>query len=166
MLGLKFIIILFIIIISSYIGFFKANSFTEREKEIQNILSALNYMKNKIEYTNLYLNEIFNEISLNIFNDKNNMFKETISSNLNIRNSFKVAISNNKKLDIEDKNVLNNLSLSLGSLERNLQISEINIAYNFLLDRLKDAENKKLKNAKMYKVLGACFGLTISIILI
>lgn len=166
MLGIKIFIMFLVIIISSYIGFYKASYFTEREKELRNILSSLNYMKNKIEYTNLHLRDICGEISNSIYKDKINMFKEIYESKLNVRNSFKLAISNNKKIDYEDKNILNNLCLSLGMTERNMQISDIDIAYNFLIDRLKDAEEKKIKNTKMYKTLGVVSGLTISIILL
>ena len=85
---------------------------------------------------------------------------------MNIRESFIEAIKKNTKLDSEDKLILNNLGLNLGIVERNVQISEIDIAYNFLLERLKDAEEKKVKNVKLYKTLGISIGLTISIVLI
>lgn len=166
MLEIKFLIIIFIILVSSYIGFCKANTYVEREKEIKNILNSLDFLKNKIEYTNLFLKDIFLEISKNIYKDKNNMFLNCVDSDLSIRNSFKEEINNNLKLDKEDKNVLINLALDLGTMDKKLQISKIDICYNFLLKNLKDAEELRIKNTKMYRTLGVVSGLVISIILI
>ena len=52
MLNIKIIIILFIILISTYIGILKSSYYIEREKEIKNILTSLKYLRNKIEVTN------------------------------------------------------------------------------------------------------------------
>ena len=59
MLEIKMISLIGIVVITSYIGFLKANTFVEREKEINLILTSLNFIKNKIEYTNMYLRNIF-----------------------------------------------------------------------------------------------------------
>ena len=167
MLEIKIFIMFFIIIISSYIGFIKANVYVDREKEIRNMLSALKYMRNKIEFTNLHLKNIFEEISENIYiKDSSNIFKDVLDSKLSIKNSFIESVNNSKKFDIEDKNILNNFAISLGKVERKVQLSEIDIAYNFLTEKLKDAEEKKLKNVKMYKTLGITLGLVICIILV
>lgn len=166
MLVIKYLSLIGVIVITSYIGFFKANGFIEREREIQKILNSLNYMKNKIEYTNLLMKDIFKEISINIYNNKLNMFGEALELPMNIRNSFKEVILNNKKINDEDKKILTSLALSFGNVDRKVQISEINIAYNFLIERLEDAKICKLKNVKMYKTLGVVCGLVISIILI
>lgn len=173
MLNIKIIIILFIILISTYIGILKSSYYIEREKEIKNILTSLKYLRNKIEFTNLHLKDIFSEIFENVYKEKINedfekcnIFKYVANSDLNIRESFIEAIKKNTKLDSEDKLILNNLGLNLGIVERNVQISEIDIAYNFLIERLKDAEEKKVKNVKLYKTLGISIGLTISIVLI
>lgn len=166
MLVIKYISLVGVIVITSYIGFFKASVYVEREKEIQRILNSLNYMRNKIEYTNLLMKDIFKEISINVYNNKLNMFEEALELPMNIRNSFKEVILNNKKINDEDKNILTSLALSFGNVDRKVQISEINIAYDFLLERLEDAKISKIKNVKMYKTLGIMFGLVISIILI
>ena len=173
MLNIKIIIILFIILISTYIGILKSSYYIEREKEIKNVLTSLKYLRNKIEFTNLHLKDIFSEISENVYKEnvnedieKCNIFKYVANSDLNIRESFIDAIKKNTKLDSEDKLILNNFGLNLGIVERNVQISEIDIAYNFLIERLKDAEEKKVKNVKLYKTLGISIGLTISIVLI
>ena len=166
MLVIKYISLVGVIVITSYIGFFKASVYVEREKEIQRILNSLNYMRNKIEYTNLLMKDIFKEISINVYNNKLNMFEEALELPMNIRNSFKEVILNNKKINDEDKNILISLALSFGNVDRKVQISEINIAYDFLLERLEDAKISKIKNVKMYKTLGIMFGLVISIILI
>ena len=166
MLEIKFLIIIFIIVISSYIGFLKGNVYVEREKEIKNILNSLDYLRNKIEYTNLFLKDIFNCISNDVYKGKDNMFKKSLNSNLSLRNSFKEEIKNNTKINDEDKSILLNIAMDLGTMDKKLQISKIDICTNFLNKNLKDAEELKNKNTKMFKVLGVVSGLVISIILI
>ena len=166
MLEIKFLIIIFIIVISSYIGFLKGNVYVEREKEIKNILNSLDYLRNKIEYTNLFLKDIFNCISDDVYKGKDNMFKKSLSSNLSLRNSFKEEIKNNSKINDEDKSILLNFAMDLGTMDKKLQISKIDICTNFLTKNLKNAEELKIKNTKMFKVLGVVSGLVISIILI
>ena len=166
MLEIKMISLIGIVVITSYIGFLKANTFVEREKEINLILTSLNFMKNKIEYTNMYLRNIFLEISNEIYKDKENIFKNTIEAKLSLRNGFKESVKINNKLNDGDKNILLDLSINLGNVDKKIQISEIKIAYEFLLDRLEDARKEKNRNTKMYKTLGVVSGLTISIILI
>ena len=166
MLEIKFLIIIFIIVISSYIGFLKGNVYVEREKEIKNILNSLDYLRNKIEYTNLFLKDIFNCISDDVYKGKDNMFKKSLNSNLSLRNSFKEEIKNNSKINDEDKSILLNFAMDLGTMDKKLQISKIDICTNFLTKNLKNAEELKIKNTKMFKVLGVVSGLVISIILI
>ena len=166
MLEIKFLIIIFIIVISSYIGFLKGNVYVEREKEIKNILNSLDYLRNKIEYTNLFLKDIFNCISNDVYKGKDNMFKKSLNSNLSLRNSFKEEIKNNTKINDEDKSILLNFARDWGTIYKKLQICKIDISTNFLNKNLKDAEELKNKNTKMFKVLGVVSGLVISIILI
>ena len=166
MLEIKMISLIGIVVITSYIGFLKANTFVEREKEINLILISLNIMKNKIEYTNMYLRNIFLEISNEIYKGKDNLFKNTIESKLSLRNGFKESVKLNSKLNNSDKNILLDLSINLGAVDKNIQISDIKIAYGFLLDKLEEARIERSKNTKMYKTLGVVSGLTISIILI
>ena len=54
----------------------------------------------------------------------------------------------------------------LGKTDIDGQVSEIRLTNKFLDVQIKDAENEKLKNEKLYKTLGATVGLALVIILI
>ena len=66
----------------------------------------------------------------------------------------------------EDKNTLKMLSKLLGQTDVNGQISQIEITENFLETQIKQAQEEKQKNEKLYIRLGTTIGLVIVIILI
>ena len=65
----------------------------------------------------------------------------------------------------EDKQVLKTLSKLLGQTDSEGQISQIEITQNFLNTQIKNAEEEKKKNEKLYSKLGTTIGLAIVIIL-
>ena len=54
----------------------------------------------------------------------------------------------------------------IGKTDIERQISEIKLVNNFLDIQIKDAEEEKNKNEKMYRTLGIVAGMTITILLI
>ena len=65
----------------------------------------------------------------------------------------------------EDKYVLKTLSKLLGQTDVEGQISQIEITQKFLETQLKEAQQQKEKNEKLYSKLGTTIGLAIVIIL-
>ena len=66
----------------------------------------------------------------------------------------------------EDKQVIKNLSRLLGATDLEGQISQIEVTENFLENQIRQAQEEKNKNEKLYKKLGSTIGLAIVIILI
>ena len=66
----------------------------------------------------------------------------------------------------EDKDIIKGLAKMLGKTDIDGQVSEIRLTCKFLDVQIKDAENEKIKNEKLYKTLGATVGLALVIILI
>lgn len=66
----------------------------------------------------------------------------------------------------EDKNVLFMLSKMLGQTDVEGQISQIEVTEEFLEKQIKEAEDEKNRNEKLYSRLGTTIGLVIVIILI
>ena len=66
----------------------------------------------------------------------------------------------------EDKQVIKTLSKMLGTTDSEGQISQIEVTENFLDNQIKQAQEEKNKNEKLYKKLGSTIGLAIVIILI
>ena len=69
-------------------------------------------------------------------------------------------------INLEDKNVLKNLSKLLGATDLEGQLSQIEMTSNFLDEQIKKAEKEREKNESMYRKLGMIIGLGIVIILI
>ena len=69
-------------------------------------------------------------------------------------------------LKTEDKQTIKTLSKLLGSTDTDGQISQIEVTETFLEKQIREAEEEKQKNEKLYKKLGATIGLAIVIILI
>ena len=65
----------------------------------------------------------------------------------------------------EDITLMKNLGNVLGKTDIEGQMSEINQFLLLLKEQIKNAEEEKNKNAKMYKSLGTIIGLAIVIIL-
>ena len=87
--------------------------------------------------------------------------------NLSAEEAWIKAIEESKNnLTKEDKNTLKMLSKLLGQTDVNGQISQIEITENFLETQIKQAQEEKQKNEKLYIRLGTTIGLVIVIILI
>ena len=66
----------------------------------------------------------------------------------------------------EDIEIIKGLAKMLGRTDIDGQVSEIRLTDKFLDVQIKDAENEKIKNEKLYKTLGATVGLALVIVLI
>ena len=69
-------------------------------------------------------------------------------------------------INLEDRNILKNLSKLLGATDLSGQISQIDVTSDFLEEQIKKAEREREKNEAMYRKLGMVIGLGIVIILI
>ena len=74
--------------------------------------------------------------------------------------------ASNTSLTTEDKDIVKGLAKMLGRTDIDGQVSEIRLTSKFLEVQLKEAENQKNKNEKLYKTLGITIGLAIVIVLI
>ena len=71
----------------------------------------------------------------------------------------------NTNLNKQDKYVLKTLSKLLGQTDVDGQTSQIEITQKFLETQIKEAEEEKKKNEKLYSKLGTTIGLAIVVIL-
>lgn len=168
MVILKIFIMGTIIYICSYLGFTKAKIFENRVIELKKIQTSLNMFKCKIEFTYEPIKDIFNEISTVVYENNDNIFKNTVKNleNYNVSQSWYISISNTRAyLDFEDKETLKIMGKLLGKTDKQGQISEINLTENLLLKQIEKAELEKNKNSKLYKTLGTVLGIGLVIIL-
>ena len=169
MLGIKILIYSSICLVCSTIGLLKSQKYIYRVNELREFKNALNMFKTKIKFTYEPLPEIFRQISGAIKPNIGSIFK-IASYNMNF---FSAGDAWNKAIDtdilninLEDKNVLKNLSKLLGATDLEGQLSQIEMTSNFLDEQIKKAEKEREKNESMYRKLGMIIGLGIVIILI
>lgn len=169
MLGIKILIYSSIFLVCSTIGLLKSQKYIYRVNELREFKNALNMFKTKIKFTYEPLPEIFRQISGAIKPNIGSIFK-IASYNMKF---FSAGDAWNKAIDtdilninLEDKNVLKNLSKLLGATDLEGQLSQIEMTSNFLDEQIKKAEKEREKNESMYRKLGMIIGLGIVIILI
>ena len=170
---IKAIMLFLVFITSTLIGKFLSKKYVYRLEELEEMQNALNIFKSKIKFTYEPLADIFDEISKNasknigdiFIKTKNEMNKLTASEAWE-KTLDKIFKDNKTNLSKEDINILKNLSKLLGQTDAEGQVSQIEITQNFLNKQLKEAEEEKAKNEKLYSRLGTTIGLVIVIILL
>lgn len=168
MIIIKYICLILIFIITSKIGFIKAKSLKNRVDELNKIESSFNLFKTKIEFTNDIIEEIFKQISVVIYNNKSNLFLETINkpNKRNLLENWNISLEDNNYLKEDDKEILRIFGKNLGKLDKKGQVSQLKETINLIKKQTQYAEKEVLKNEKMYKSLGSIIGAVIVIILI
>ena len=168
MLIIKYFILFLILVSSTLIGKFLSKKYVYRLEELEDIKNALNILKTKIKFTYGPIPEVFEEISQNTNKNIGNIFilaKEEMKEN-SASKAWEIAVEKTEcNLKKEDKKILKTLSKLLGQTDVEGQISQIEITEEFLEGQLKEAEEERRKNEKLYTRLGTVLGLTIVIIL-
>ena len=165
---IKYTLLLLILILSSLLGKYLAKRYKNRLKELEEMRTALNIFKTKINFTYSPIPEIFEEISKNISGNVGKIFKtakekmQNTTANIAWEESLEEVYSN---LNDEDIYTLKNLSKLLGQTDIQGQTSQIDITQKFLETQIKEAVEEKKKNEKLYSKLGTTIGLAIVIIL-
>ena len=169
MIYLKFLNMILIIIICSYIGIDKAKTFSLRVFKLRNLKNSFNIFKTKLEFTYEPVKEIFTEISEIVYGNKNNIFKSYVNNMKNgkFEDAWNLAVAENSfSLSKEDIKIISNFGNLLGKTDLKGQINEIELANNFLDKQIMEAEETRKKNDKLYKSLGIIIGITIVIVLV
>ena len=166
---LKFFILVLIFIISTLIGKMISKKYVYRLEELEEVKNALNMFKTKIKFTYEPLPEIFKQISSTIEPSIGSIFK--IASHnmsfLTAGEAWNKAIDTDiLNINMEDKNILKDLSKLLGATDVEGQISQIEVTSSFLDEQIKKAEKEKEKSEQMYRKLGVIIGLGIVIVLV
>ncbi len=167
---IKYILLFLVFIAISLIGKTISQKYKLRLIELEEIKNALNIFKTKIKFTYAPIGEIFDEISLEA--EKSNVAnlfkkaKEKLQTG-SASNAWEYALENTTtNMKQEDISVLKNLSKLLGTSDLEGQISQIELTQDFLDTQIKQAEEEKQKNEKLYQKLGTIIGLGIVIMLI
>ena len=166
---IKYFMLFLVLITSSLIGKSIAKKYGNRLKELEEMKTALNIFKSKINYTYSPIPEIFEELSVKIKGNIGNIFKKSREKMENSTASvaWEEAIEEvSSNLNKDDKDTLKTVSKLLGQTDLEGQKSQIDITQKFLEEQIKEANEQKQKNEKLYSKLGTTIGLAIVIVLI
>lgn len=166
---IKGILLLAVLISSSYIGFLISDKYKKRVQDLKEIKKGLNIFETKIRYTVEPIADIFLEISNNSSVKIGEFFKEAAikMKQLNAKEAWLQAVEVSKiNITKEDKEILKGLGKLLGKTDLEGQISQIDLTSNFIDIQIEKAEKELAKNEKLYKTLGVVSGLALVIILI
>lgn len=166
MIIIKYISLLGIIIVSSYLGIYKAKEYENRVKELTKFQNALIMFKSKLEFTYEPIKNIFEDISKIIYKQKDNIFEKVIKSEKDIYISWKEAVQEEKNFSKEDKEIIEMIGKLLGKTDLDGQVNEINLGLNLVEKQISFAESERQKNVKLYKTMGIVCGIGICIIFI
>lgn len=167
MILIKFLNLMGIILICSYIGIMKAKTYENRVIELNKFQNSLVMFKSKIEFTYEPLKSIFEDISKVIYKNDKNIFELTIRKENDIYTSWCESINELKNnLDSEDKEIIKMLGKLLGKTDIKGQVNEIVLTQSLIEKQIEKAEFEKSKNVKLYKTMGVICGIGICIILI
>ncbi len=165
----KYSLLILVFISSTLIGKYLSLRYSYRLTELEELKTALNILKSKIKFTYEPLPEIFYSITQNTNKNISKIFLNAINK-MKIENASiaweKSIEEYDGNLTKEDKQVIKNLSRLLGATDLEGQISQIEVTENFLENQIRQAQEEKNKNEKLYKKLGSTIGLAIVIILI
>ena len=158
---IKYFMLFLILVACSLIGRYLSKKYVIRLKQLEEMKNALNMLRSKIQFTYEPIPEIFLEIAKNSSKTIGQVFllakekMETKTANL----AWEEAIDQSQtSLSKEDKYVLKTLSKLLGQTDIEGQIAQIET-------QIKEAQEEKQKNEKLYSKLGTTIGLAIVIIL-
>ena len=168
MVFVKYFILFLILVFSTLIGKFLSNKYIYRLEELEDVKNSLNILKTKIKFTYEPIPEVFGEIAENVNSNISRLFllaKHNMEK-MSAGEAFEEAVDNfTCNLNLEDKKVIKMLSKLLGRTDVEGQISQIEVTEEFLENQIKEAEEEKKKNERLYTRLGTVIGLTIVIIL-
>lgn len=170
----KILFLLSIFILSTMIGIIIAKKYSNRVNELQELITSLEILESRINYTYDSIPEIFDFIARHLKTNIKNIF-EYSAEKLSIDKNFSAGELFNSTIDEErilldlneaDIDILKGLSVSLGQVDLENQVKNIRLIIRSLTNQLDDARKEKEKNFKLCRNMGAIVGVLLIIILI
>jgi len=156
MIIIKFLSLIIILFLSSYLGIMISNKYKNRVLELKEVKKALNIFETKIRYTYEPIPDIFNEISCNLNPNIGQIFKNASNKmkDVTAKQAWNEAVTeSNNCMTKEDIDVLKGLGKLLGKTDIQGQVSQIELTDSFIDNQIEKAEKEYEKNEKLYKTL-------------
>lgn len=173
-LFVKFILIIFVFILATVIGYLLAGRYKTRVAELNDLIFALDVFESKIKYTYDSLTTSFLYIADNLKTKVYRLFYITAEAlkenrNLSAGDCFKQVVDDEKiflALNKDDVEIIKGLGVSLGQVDIDGQLQTIRLVSESLKKQLDEAVEDNKKNFKLYRNMGVLSGLVIMIILL
>ena len=169
---LKIIISLAIVLLTAYIGNQKAVSLKKREYILREMVTFLKLVEDEIRYCLSILPNAYEASRQKLTTDLKIAIGQITVDMINFENlnyvdkSIVDNISKLNELTEYDKDVFISTLKNLGRSDLDSQINIIDNTVNILENQIKEANENKLKNSKMYRTVGMVTGLMIVVIFI
>lgn len=171
MFFIKYILIFLVFLIFFAMGNRYSKKYSNRVNELERMNNMLNVFRAKIKFSCLAIQDVFSQIYEDnknnigmIFNNANKYMEQNTAST-----AWQMALDSSKEntsLTYEDYETLASLGKMLGNTDVGGQVSQIELTKELLQKQIKEAQEEKKKNSKLYKTLGLTVGLAVAIILI
>ncbi len=170
----KILFLFSIFVLSTMIGSLVAKRYLSRVKELEELISALEILESRMNYTYDTIPEIFDFIARHLKTNVKNIFEYSaekigMDKNYSAGELFNATIDEEKillELNETDIDILKGLSVSLGQVDLESQVKNIRLIIRTLTKQLEEARTEKDKNFKLCRNMGAILGLFIVIILL
>ncbi len=172
MVSIKITISILIILISAYIGNLKAQKLKNREYILRDMVTFLELVKNEISYMLSYLPNAYEVSRQKLNSDLKIAIGKIVVDMLGTDSSYIISQSISKNIDeLEelteyDKTVFSSTLNNLGRSDLDSQKNIIENSVKILENQIKEANEVKLTNSKMYRTIGVITGIMIVIVLI
>lgn len=167
----KIILAVIIITITTYLGISKSKRLHDREYVLREMIAFLIGIENEIKYCLNLLPNAYESVRLGLKTDLKNAIG-VISLDMLKENEYALDrsivenISGIEGLVEYDKNIIISILRNLGKSNVEGQINIIQNSISTLENQVKEANEIKLKNSKMYKTIGMITGMIIVVIFI
>ena len=170
----RYLVLVCIFIICSYIGFVIGENYKKRSVNLKEFQKAILLMNNDVIYTNIPLMEALYDVSEKVSGELSQMFREIAStlekgeanSVFDIFNNIYGKYENDLSFKKEDYGIVSDFFRTLGETgvfgqEKIFKLTSEQVKLNYQ-EALKEAK----VNIKMYRTLGVCAGALIVIFFI
>lgn len=155
-------------------GFRYANVLSKRVNELRDLEKSVMILQNEITYTYTEIPEVFLKISKEIESNLYLVFKKAYDNLINnmcedVFEAMEIALNEEEnKLDLnkKDKNILLQLSKSLGQWDIEAHKNIFKLSMKNINDQIEEAMKKEKTDGKLIRTLGISLGAVICILLL
>lgn len=172
MLVVKLLISVAIVGLTAYLGNLKAGKLKQREYILREMVTFLNLVKNEIKYMMSILPNAYEVSRQKLSTQLKDVMGQIVVDMVTFDNmdvvdrSIVENIAKLNSLTTYDKNVITSTLKNLGRNDLESQINIIENGITVLDNQIKEANDVKITNSKLYKTIGTITGIMIVVIFI